>query len=143
MNWGDSHKIAGTHCVTCFHLLNHKDHKAFGDHCSDCHSTARMERIGHAIVVGFGFIVRWAFFIASGLAIFLYSTEADWSAFHTKLAELTLSSLFETIVRLALVGLVSSGLCSWAFFRPGEKNYKAWASLGGWVIAIAAWIYMR
>jgi len=66
---GDFHKVAGTHCATCFKLLNHKDHKAFGDQCSDCHSTAKMERIGHAVAVGFGFLVRWTFSLRVGFGL--------------------------------------------------------------------------
>jgi hypothetical protein len=120
MSWAIFIKVAGTHCATCFKLLNHKDHKAFGNQCSDCDSAAKMERIGHAVAAGFGFLARWTFFVASELAAWAYCAAGDWSAFNTRFADLTVSRVLETAARPAVVVLLSGGLYWW-FIGPPES----------------------
>ena len=99
------------------------------------------ERINDAIVVGFGFLARWTFFIASGLALLVYCSDADWSAFNTRFAELTITKVFGAFAQLTIVTLLGVGLLRWAF-SSGPKKYRSWAKFVFWtcVWGVAAYV---
>lgn len=88
-------------------------------------------RIVLSIVVCFGFVVRWTFFAASGLAVFVYCAEADWSAFNTRFADLTIAKVIQALLRLSVVGFLAWALWKWAFDSGKTKteHYVAWAYL--------------
>lgn len=84
-----------------------------------------------AVVITFGFIVRWAVAVGLvGLIIRLLSQIPDRSLFELTVAQL----LYAALLVLAMVGLID-----WAF-RSGKKHYVAWACLG--VAAILWAIYL-
>lgn len=115
-------------CPTCNE--GHCSAKCLTGHIADSHKAPPLvpssyERVVHALLVGLGFIVRWTFFIASGLALLVYCAGADWSMFDTRFADLTIARFVETLTRVSLVGLLGWGLWKWAFKR-GKKEYLAW-----------------
>jgi len=101
----------------------------------------RGERISDALVVGFGFLARWAFFIASYFALVVYCNETDWSAFNTRFAELTIAKVGGALAHLTIVLLLGFGLFKWAFIS-GAKKYRSWAKFTFWTCAFGMAAYL-
>jgi hypothetical protein len=114
-------------CPTC--KAGYCSTKCLTDHVKT-HPRVRTpkDRLVEGLVVGFGVVLRWAFFIGVGVALIVYVDEADWSAFHTRFADLTIARLAETLARAFLVALMALVFGKWAF-RSGKKQYAFWAVL--------------
>jgi hypothetical protein len=95
------------------------------------------------LLADFGRIVRFAFFVAAAGGLYLAHTSADWTAFNTPFAELTLAAVFRVVAKAGLFIVATVVWCRWAFAAAQERDYEAWARLGclGALCVLLYWLF--
>jgi hypothetical protein len=85
---------------------------------------------GHPAVQDIGRLVRWLFFLATGMAIVVGVYSLDWSVLDTPFDQLTLHAVGDHMWRILAVLAVGYIWISWAFADAARRHYRAWAYLG-------------
>lgn len=89
------------------------------------------------LAVDFGRVARFGFFVGAASLVIALANGADWSAYHTPLAQVTLSQLANALGKSILLILAVVVWLRWAF-ADGRKEYKAWALFGAFVVSLSA-----
>jgi hypothetical protein len=92
-------------------------------------------RTNEELIADLGRVVRFLFFVAAAGAILVGVKSADWSAFDTPFAQMTLNMLVGSLGKLGLAASAPLLWYRWAF-ASGERAYEAWGYLG--LVAVTA-----
>jgi len=139
----DAVRVLGTACDTCHNLLTESDYRTHGNTCSHCVRAGIIERTLDALLVMFGFLACWAFFLGAAFYLCNVWVEADWSAFSRKLAEVSVDELISTALKFGFLFLITSAVLGWALRRPRKRDYRLWGKIAGYALGIAALIYLQ